>query len=360
MSGVSVSPPGLISVVIPAYNAQHSLRETLDSVFAQTWPELDVIVVDDGSTDHTAAVLASFGNRVRVIRQANGGLASARRAGVAAARGEFIALMDADDLCRPERLAVQARVLQRWPEVTLCCSDFDAFDQQGQVHPAYASQYYATIQHAPHGIESLLGRRDQIDLDGCLPATCAAPAPAPTTAPVYLGDAYRALAHGNFVHPPTVMFRRSLLDTAGSFELEARSMCDWDWIVRAAATGAVAFVGRPLLDYRLSSTQMSAPRHRIRASVDTLRVAERICRRDEALYLQDLPRFRADLGFFCLDAADAEIDHDKGRAARLLARSVFRFGHCDAFTLRVLAKLLTPSWALAFKRQRRALTGTGA
>ncbi|MEY2876332.1 MAG: hypothetical protein RLZZ373_3703 [Pseudomonadota bacterium] len=355
MSGVSVSPPGLISVVIPAYNAQHSLQATLSSVFAQTWPHVEVIVVDDGSTDLTADLLAAYGDRVRTIRQPNGGLASARRTGVAAARGDLIALMDADDLCRPERLAVQARVLQRWPEVVLCCSDFDAFDEQGKVSAAYASHYYATIERAPRGIRSLLTQVDVLDLHDCLAAS-AMPTDPPTTTRVHRGNAYRALAHGNFVHPPTILFRRGLLETVGSFDPVAGSMCDWDWVVRVAGAGTIAFVDRPLLDYRLSSTQMSSPRHRIRASIDTLRVAERICRRDEALYLADLPRFRADLGFFCADAADAEIDNDKRKAAELLLRSVVRFGRVDAMTLRVLLKLLTPGWALAVKRHRRALT----
>jgi glycosyltransferase involved in cell wall biosynthesis len=355
MSGVSVSPPGLISVVIPAYNAQHSLRATLDSVFAQTWPHVEIIVVDDGSTDHTADLLASYGKRVRTIRQHNGGLASARHTGVAAARGDLIALMDADDLCRPERLAVQARVLHRWPEVVLCCSDFDAFDEQGKVEQVYASRYYATIGSAPQGMRSLLGQVDTLNLQGCLPEGPGDPNPATV---VYRGNAYRAIAHGNFVHPPTILFRRSLLETVGSFDPEAGSMCDWDWVVRVARAGSIAFVECPLLDYRLSSTQMSSPRHRIRASTDTLRVAERICRRDEALYLAELPRFRADLGFFCADAADAEIDNDKRKAAELLLRSVVRFGRVDAMTLRVLLKLLTPGWALAAKRQRQALSGT--
>lgn len=358
MSGVSVSPSRLISVVIPAYNAQHSLRATLDSVLAQTWPDTEIIVVDDGSTDHTAALLASYGTRVRTLSQPNGGLASARRAGVAAARGDWIALMDADDLCRPERLAVQARVLQRWPEVVLCCSDFDAFDEQGRVHPANARRYYASIDRAPEGMKSLLEHAAVLSLEGCLPEHAAPSRTAPASTTVFRGRAARTLAHGNFVHPPTVMFRRTLLEQVGTFDPEAGSMCDWDWISRAAGAGSIAFVQRSLLDYRLSATQMSSPHHRIRASTDTLRVAERICRRDEALYLAELPRFRADLGFFCADAADALAEHDKARATRLLMRSVFRFGRVDRTTWRVVLKILMPGWALAARRQRRTLHAT--
>lgn len=344
MSGASLHPPtpGLISVVIPAYNAQRFLRTALDSVLAQTWPEVEIIVVDDGSTDGTAALLATYGERVRALHQPNGGLASARRTGVAAARGELIALMDADDVCRPERLAVQARVLQRWPEVVLCCSEFSAFDASGTVESRHARHYYAALRQSAHGIRDLLTRMDTLQHSESQPSTV-----------VYHGRAYSALAHGNFVHPPTILFRRSLLAKVGSFDPAAGSMCDWDWIARAARAGEIAFVDHPLLDYRLSPAQMSSPRHRIRASMDTLRVAERICRRDEALYLAELPRFRSDLGFFCADAADASIEHDKRQAARLLWRSMFRFGRFDALTLRVLLKLLVPGWLLLASRQRR-------
>ena len=96
-----LNPAELISVVIPAYNARHTLPATLESLFAQTWPHLEIIVVDDGSTDGTAQMLAQYGARVRLLSQPNGGLARARATGVAAARGQWIALLDADDLCRP-------------------------------------------------------------------------------------------------------------------------------------------------------------------------------------------------------------------------------------------------------------------
>ena len=137
-----LNPAELISVVIPAYNARHTLPATLESLFAQTWPHLEIIVVDDGSTDGTAQMLAQHGTRVRVLSQPNGGLARARATGVAAARGQWIALLDADDLCRPERLALQARVLEALPEVVMCAGDFDAFDDRdGKVSASHAARY---------------------------------------------------------------------------------------------------------------------------------------------------------------------------------------------------------------------------
>lgn len=359
MSGQPVCSHELISVVIPAYNAQHTLLATLDSVFAQTWPRVEVIVVDDGSTDHTAALLQALGPRVRTIRQPNGGLAQARRTGVEAARGHWIALMDADDLCRPDRLALQVRTMQACPQVVLCGSDFSAFDDRtGTTHAHHARHYYATLQQ--QGLATLLPGETELPPLDALPGrstgsdACTDADVDPAPVHVRHGAAYRALAHGNFLHPPTLMFRRTLIDRIGNFDPAARSMCDWDWIVRAAAVGEVAFIERELLDYRLSPTQMSSPRHRVRATLDTLLVAERICQRDPELYLSELPRFMHDLGFYCADAADALVETDRRRAFQLVMRSITRFSRIDAMTLRVLAKVLTPGWALTALRHRRA------
>lgn len=101
----------IYSVVIPTYNRAHCVGEAIESTLAQTLHPHEVIVVDDGSSDDTAAVLASFGDRIRVIRQANAGVSAARNAGIEAATGDWIALLDSDDLWFPEKMQRQAAVL---------------------------------------------------------------------------------------------------------------------------------------------------------------------------------------------------------------------------------------------------------
>jgi glycosyltransferase involved in cell wall biosynthesis len=100
----------IASVVIPCYNAAPFLRETLDSVLAQTCAPLEVLVVDDGSTDESAAIAESYGPPVRVIRQANQGESVARNRGIDEARGDWIAFLDADDVWKPEKLEKQLAV----------------------------------------------------------------------------------------------------------------------------------------------------------------------------------------------------------------------------------------------------------
>ena len=107
--------PCLVSVLIPAFNAQATLLQTLQSVERQSFGDLEVIVVDDGSRDDTARIAADFAardTRFRLVRQANAGAAAARNAALALARGEWIAPLDADDLWHPDKLARQVQCLK--------------------------------------------------------------------------------------------------------------------------------------------------------------------------------------------------------------------------------------------------------
>jgi glycosyltransferase involved in cell wall biosynthesis len=112
----------LVSCVIPVFNGEAYLREAIDSVLAQTWGTVEVLVVDDGSTDGTAAVARSYGHPVRYLHQENAGPAAARNRGIEAARGALVAFLDADDLWAPERIARQVVALEADPRVsyTLC------------------------------------------------------------------------------------------------------------------------------------------------------------------------------------------------------------------------------------------------
>src|SRR5512141_2349358 len=107
------------SVIIPAFNAATTLARAIDSVCAQSWPVHEIIVVDDGSTDDTADVARRFGDAVRLIRQRNSGVSVARNAGAAAATGDWLAFLDADDWYSPGRSKLHAAWIEE--AVTLDC-----------------------------------------------------------------------------------------------------------------------------------------------------------------------------------------------------------------------------------------------
>jgi glycosyltransferase involved in cell wall biosynthesis len=109
----------LISCLVPVFNGAKYLAEALDSILKQTYRPIEIIVVDDGSTDRTPAVAACYGDRIRYVRQDNAGAPSARNLGLSLARGEFVAFLDADDLWRPEKLQRQMRRFESRPELDL-------------------------------------------------------------------------------------------------------------------------------------------------------------------------------------------------------------------------------------------------
>ena len=124
--------PPPVSVVVPTYNSPALLRATLDSVFAQTFADFELVVIDDGSTDDTPAMLASIADpRLRVVRQANAGIGHARNRGIDESRGTYVALLDHDDLWHPEKLATQVAFLREHPDCAGCCTPWERTDRPG-------------------------------------------------------------------------------------------------------------------------------------------------------------------------------------------------------------------------------------
>jgi glycosyltransferase involved in cell wall biosynthesis len=326
----------LVSVVIPSYNSAATLPATLDSVLAQTYPNLEIIVVDDGSTDATGEVLARYAPRVRAIRQANGGLACARNAGCTAAAGRFIALLDADDLCEPERIGTQVAFMAARPDVVLCGTEFAAFDADGMRAERFARQYYSRLGKAD-GPAALFEEATEVDIARWLPA----PPQAPVTVPVHAGDVYRHMVLGSFIHPPTVMFARSLLETAGLFDETIPNCCDWEWLVRAARTGRFAFIDRPLLRYRLSATQMSGARHKPQLYADILANLRKFALDDPDVPRWGGPAYEHALGNACINLAGALVESDRPKALALLGEAA-RHGMIDRTWARYLVKALMP------------------
>src|ERR1700735_1878481 len=113
----------LVSVIIPVYNGASTIDRALKSVFDQTFKDFEIVICDDGSTDETPSVLAQWGEKIRVVRQANRGLPAARNAAVAASRGELLALIDHDDEWLPQKLELAVAAMRADPAAALLYSD---------------------------------------------------------------------------------------------------------------------------------------------------------------------------------------------------------------------------------------------
>lgn len=210
-----------ISVVIPAYNAAHFLPRCLKSVFAQTLKPAEVIVVDDGSVDNTAAMAGELG--AKVVSRANGGLSAARNTGIQSAASGWIALLDADDRWAPEKLERQAACVGS--DTVLVYTGIRIFDDS-----------------------EILEDRPAIDV----------------------ASAKKMLRYRNPIAPSSVLVRRDAVQQGGGFREDIRACEDWEMWFRLQRIGQFASVTDPLTDYYVYPNSLSANPDKMLLALDQI------------------------------------------------------------------------------------------
>jgi len=247
--------PELVSVIVPTYNRAHVVGQAIDSILAQSYINLEVIVIDDGSRDNTAAIMAAYRDpRVRYFRTENGGMSVARNRGLAQARGEFIAFLDSDDTWFPWKLAAQIEIFRREPQVGAVWTDMSAFveDPDHITEERYLRSFYTAYQRI--NIESVLRRAGTVgDISADAP-------PQVRDCPYYVGEVFREMFIGSLVQPSTAVVRRERLRQAGGFELELTGPGaeDYHFYYKISEHGAIALLDAPTTTYRIGeSSQLS-------------------------------------------------------------------------------------------------------
>ncbi len=200
-----------ISVIIPTFEYGRFLGEAIDSALAQTHPPLEVIVVDDGSTDETPRVVASYGNRIRSIRQRNQGLSAARNAGIEAARGDYLAFLDSDDVWMPRKLERQLARFESDPALGLVHCGAETVNREGRTLGIHLSGMEGWV-----AMELLRLDREVITTPGS-----------------------------------GIMVPRQVAIEVGGFEPGLQPSEDWDFCYRLASRYRVGYVREVLVRYRL-------------------------------------------------------------------------------------------------------------
>jgi glycosyltransferase involved in cell wall biosynthesis len=202
----------LVSVIIPTYNSERYIRDTLASVFAQTYSNFELIVIDDGSSDETVSLLQTYGDRVCLVAQPNQGPAAARNHGLRLAKGELIAFLDSDDLWLPEKLDKQVRFMQQHPDCGLISTEMSTFNDSGMLDTGVKARIY-NIKN---------------------------------------GRVMRNLLFGNWIQTSGVMARRECFATVGYFT-EEKGLFGEDWILwmQIAARYPIHFMEEPLAKIRI-------------------------------------------------------------------------------------------------------------
>lgn len=213
-----MNQPGLVSVVVPVYNGARYLREAIDSALGQTYSPIEVVVVDDGSTDKSPRLLSEYADRIILLRQPNRGVAVARNTGIARCTGEFIAFLDQDDLWQPTKIEKQIQAFQSNSDIGLIHTQTAFFDEKiaAFVSPQLISQPSRMV-----------------------------------------GACFDRLLLGNPIVNSSVVIRLSVLHQVGGCDLRIRgNTCqDYDLWLRAAQYCEFGFVDEPLTVFRVHQAQ---------------------------------------------------------------------------------------------------------
>ena len=298
-----------ISVIIPTYNRGPAVQKTLDSILAQTLAPLEIIVVDDGSTDETPAwIEAHYGEAVRVIRQPNGGVARARNRGLELARGQYIAFCDHDDLWAPRKLELQAELLQRRPKVGVAYCLWRDVDEDSRELEADDWRR----------IKPKYGFPD--------------------------GEVFDVLVRANFIVSMSVpLVRTALLREIGGFDARTAPVDDWDLWLRLARKCEFAPVKTALVDYVHHPLQQSGDEEKMWRAANIVLSKHRraVLKQPRTLWIVlSYGYFLRTLHPFYHRARAAVGRGDWPEVRRQIARCCWRYPLC----------LLVPQWLYILKR----------
>jgi glycosyltransferase involved in cell wall biosynthesis len=256
----------LVSVIIPSYNRAHCIGKALDSLVAQTYSNWEAIVIDDGSNDNTRQVVASYVTkcRVRYIYQDNRGVSSARNHGIALAIGDYLALLDSDDIWHPWKLQLQLAVFEAFPDIVMSCTDMSAVAPDGSVVNEY---YLRTMYTAYKWFTNEALFETSIDLQTISPGMSAR-YPGKR---VWKGSLFSQMLMGNLIHTSTVLMSRSVVNKVGHFRMDWRFSEDYHYFTRICKEGPIAFTDVPSMLYQTGMPdQLTNPAYHFEGAVNYL------------------------------------------------------------------------------------------
>jgi glycosyltransferase involved in cell wall biosynthesis len=268
----------LVSVIVPTYNRAYCLARTLGSVLSQSYPNFEIVLLDDGSTDGTEALIAERYRdepRVRYHKQKNTGVSGARNAAFALARGELVALLDSDDEWLPWKLEAQVGCMERAPGIGMTWTDMEAIDLDGNVvEKAYLRTMYDAYRWFAR--ETLFGQSTQIK--SIVPQV----EQSVGDRTFNTGEIFSQMVMGNLVHTSTVILRKERLARVGGFREDLRySGEDYDFHLRTCREGPVGYLDVSAIRYqRGHPDRLTRPEYAVHVAANFLKTLESVLARD--------------------------------------------------------------------------------
>jgi len=272
----------MISVIIPIYNRANYIIDCIDSVLQQTYKDLEIIVVDDGSTDNLKEVLSKYGDRIIYIHKENGGVSSARNEGIRRCKGEYIAWLDSDDRWMPFKLELELGILSRLPEnVAFIYSDFAcSCGANGKESQSYIREYFFTMNTYKLEFGTMFRNNSNAsEINTSLkPLLRYDPQ-------VYWGDVSEKAMLGPLFLLSSELIRKSVVDEVGYFNEQYQTGEDYEYHIRIAKKYEIAYVDVPTLMYRrYHADQLSSANMELESNRSWLRTTIELGVNDKAYY----------------------------------------------------------------------------
>jgi len=225
-------------VIIPAFNCEQIIHHAMESVLSQTYDDFEIIVVDDGSTDNTAGIVNRYVEKVKYIRQENGGVSKARNTGIKQSNGRYIAFLDSDDRWEKNKLEIQMKCFDIQEGVGLLFSSFKHSKNGKIFHDMKFEDSFNIFREHKVTIE------DVFEFRGCLNHNG-------ENIDCFWGNVYQYLFLGNFILPSSVILTRDSLKEVGLFNEGYRVAEETEFFLRYAKHNMIGFINSPLLYYEM-------------------------------------------------------------------------------------------------------------
>jgi len=330
----------LVSVVVPTYNRAYCLARTLDSILCQTHSDFEIILVDDGSTDDTRAMVRSrYGQdaRIKYDYQENCGVSAARNRGFQLAQGNYVALLDSDDTWEPWKLQLQLACLRHCPEIGMVWTDMEAIGPDGNVlNRKYLRSMYGAYRW--FGSRELFSR--------FYPLTCVAPdlTSVVGNGSLSTGGIFSQMVMGNLVHTSTVLLRRERLLEVRGFNEELEPIGeDYDFHLRTCREGPVGFVDLATIRYQTGMPdRLTRSAHNLPTAKNALRTILPALEHDRSRIRLPPEMIRARLAELHGWIGDASLELGLASNARRHFLASLRHEPLQPRTLRLLALSVLP------------------
>lgn len=251
-----------VSVIIPTYNRANLISQAIDSVLQQTFSDFEIIVVDDGSTDDTEAVVKVYGDRVRYVWTPNGGTGHARNVGMQHARGTYFTFLDSDDVLYPYALDLETRLLERFPAVSAVCAEVTGFNDRGFIERYHLKAYHESSFRDPSVTYDAIFQSSMPLLEtGAVPEDVIREDPSVAERRVYYGNVFDSYLVGIVLFQNSSMLRREVVAEIGERNEHVYCFEELDYLLRLSRNHNVLFADVPTYKLRYHDGQLSTMVH---------------------------------------------------------------------------------------------------